>query len=205
MRRNDWKWIYSWMIPAILIMACAGTELTTKQIEQPAATKSVSDLLVILVADQDETRRFFENRFVETLKAAGVDAVASADAIPMPSDLELEKDAILAAVDQYESDSVLITHLADIAYAESRSRLNPQEYGFYSYYGALYAYHHDPGHSRTYAKVLLETNLFDVATEKLIWSGQTKSWDKNSKAEIIDDVIALVVRDLIDKKLVAPK
>ncbi len=205
MIKNNIKTIGYGFLLAMLMIACAGTELTTKRIDRPAAAKPVSDLLVIVVADQDETRRFFENRFVETLKAAGVDAVASADAIPMPSDLELEKDAILAAVDQYESDAVLITHLADIAYPESRSRINPEEYGLYSYYGALFAYYHDPGHSRTYATVLLETNLFDVATENLIWSGQTKSWDKNSKAEIINDVIALVVRDLIDKKLLAPK
>jgi hypothetical protein len=159
---------------------------------------------VILVADKDETRRFFEDRFVEALKEAGVDAVASADAIPMPPDLELKKDAILQAVKQYDSDAVLITHLADIAYTESRSRANPEEYGFYSYYGILYRYYHNPGHSRTVATVVLETNLFDVQTENLIWSGQTKSMDR-AKVEIINDVIALVVRDLVDKKLLSPK
>ena len=188
----------------MMTIACAGSELTTKPVDPPASAGPVSDILVILVADKDKTRRFFEDRFVEALKAAGVDAVSSANAIAMPPDLELKKEDILQAVDTYESDAVLITHLADIAYAESRSRLNPEEYGFYSYYGALYAYHRDPGISRTYATVLLETNLFDVKTESLIWSGQTKSWDK-STPEVIDDVISLVVRDLIDKKVLAPK
>jgi hypothetical protein len=191
-------------VAAMVILACAGTDLTTKPIEQTASTGPVSDILVILVADKAETRRYFEGRFVEALKEAGVDAVASADAIPMPSDLELKKDAILQAVEQYESGAVLITHLADIAYTESRSRANPEEYGYYSYYGALYRYYHDPGYSRTYATVVLETNLFDVQTESLIWSGRTKSLDR-AKVEIIDDVISLVVRDLLDKKLLSPK
>ena len=204
MKRHDRKWNCCWLILMVLIMACAGTDLTTKQIDKSAPTEPVSDILVIVVADKDDTRRYFEGRFVEALKKAGVDAVASADAIPMPSDLELKKEAILQAVDQYESDAVLITHLADIAYAESRSRANPQEYGFYGYYGYLYRYYNDPAYSRTYATIVLETNLFDVETENLIWSGQTKSMDR-AKVEVINDVISLVVRDLLDKKLLAPK
>ena len=204
MKRDTVKHFGLTVISAMIVLACAGSELTTKPVDPPASAEPVSDILVILVADKDETRRFFEGRLVEALKAAGVDAVSSANAIAMPSDLELKKKDILQAVEKYESDAVLITHLADIAYAESRSRLNPEEYGFYSYYGALYAYYRDPGVSRTYATVLLETNLFDVKTESLIWSGQTKSWDK-SAPEVIDDVISLVVRDLIDKKILAPK
>ena len=192
------------MVAVLLTVACSGTDLTTKRIEPTDTLKPVSDILVILVADKDETRRFFEDRFVAAFKSVGVDAIGSADAIPMPSDLELGKEAILQAVEKYESDAVLITHLADIEYAESRSRANPQEYGFHSYYGFLYRYYHDPGYSRTYSTIVLETNLFDVQTEKLIWSGQTKSMDR-AKKEVINDVISLVVRDLMNKKLLAPK
>ena len=204
MRMNQWKWICTWVIMAMMTVACAGTDLTTKQIEPTETMKPVSDILVILVADRDETRRVFEDRFVAAFKSVGVDAIGSADAIPMPSDLELEKEVILQAVEKYESDAVLITHLADIEYAESRSRANPQEHGSYSYYGFLYRYYHDPGYSRTYSTIVLETNLFDVQTENLIWSGQTKSMDR-AKVEVINDVISLVVRDLMNKKLLAPK
>ena len=202
--RHKRKLTRCWLFAALLTMGCAGTDLTTRQIEQTETVKPASDILVILVADRDETRRVFEDRFVAALKSVGVDAIGSADAIPMPSDLELKKEAILQAVEKYESDAVLITHLADIAYAESRSRANPQEYGFHGYYGFLYRYYNDPGHSRTYSTIVLETNLFDVQTEKLIWSGQTKSMDR-AKAEVINDVISLVVRDLMNKKLLAPK
>ena len=204
MRRYKRSWICCWIVVVLLTAACSRTDLTSSRVEQTETLAPVSDILVILVADRDETRRVFEDRFVAALKSVGVDAIGSADAIPMPSDLELKKEAILQAVEKYESDAVLITHLADIAYAESRSRANPQEYGFHGYYGFLYRYYNDPGHSRTYSTIVLETNLFDVQTEKLIWSGQTKSMDR-AKAEVINDVISLVVRDLMNKKLLAPK
>jgi len=51
----------------------------------------------------------------------------------------------------------------------------------------------------------LETNLYDVKTEKLIWSGQSKTWSKDSKYQIINDVIKVVVDDLQKNKLISPK
>ena len=43
----------------MMTVACAGTDLSTKRIEQTETIKPVSDILVILVADKDETRSFF--------------------------------------------------------------------------------------------------------------------------------------------------
>ena len=51
----------------------------------------------------------------------------------------------------------------------------------------------------------LETNLYDVKTEKLIWSGKSDSWSRDSKDQIINDVIKAVINDLQNNKLIAPK
>ena len=103
MKRKPMQWIGCGLLLAMLTVACAGAKLTAKPLDSSETAKPVSDILVIVVADRDETRRFFENRFVEALKAAGIDAVASADAIPMPSDLQLKREAILQAVDRFSS------------------------------------------------------------------------------------------------------
>jgi len=51
----------------------------------------------------------------------------------------------------------------------------------------------------------LETNLYEVKTEKLIWSGKSDSWSRDSKDNIINDVIKAVINDLQKNKLIAPK
>jgi len=51
----------------------------------------------------------------------------------------------------------------------------------------------------------LETNLYDVKTEKLIWSGQSETFSRDSKDQIIKDVIKAVINDLQKNKLIAPK
>jgi hypothetical protein len=189
-----------------MVFSCAGggTELTKKQKDKTYSGKTVSDILVIVIADQEKTRRNFEQKFVVRLKDAGVDAVSSAEVISMPSDLKLKKAEILKAVEQYGNDAVMITHLAGLEDKEVHNRINPGAHGYHTYYDLIHSYVHDPGYSTTRTTVRLETNLYDVATEKLIWSGQTKSWNVKSESDVINDVIDIVVNELQKSKLLAP-
>ena len=189
----------------MVLSACSGTQLTSKSVEQDKSVKPVSDILVIYVGSDENTRKYFENKFVAQFKSMGVDAVSSTEAISMPSNLQIEEDAIRRAVVHYESDAVLITHLTDLDRKEVHNRVNPAEFGFIGYYGRLYAYHHDPGYVGTSTTVHLESNLYRVETEKLMWSGETKTWNKETKGEIIEGVIKAVVADLKKNELIAPK
>ena len=189
----------------VLLIACSGTELSKGKPVEPVSVKPVSDILVIVIADKDKTRRSFERRFVTQLKSAGVDAVSSADAIAMPSDLKLEKEDILKVVNQNGNDAVMITHLAGLEEKDIHTRADPGSSGFYSHYGRIYRQQRAPGYSSTSTTVRLETNLYDVKTEKLIWSGQTKTWNKDSQKEIMNDVIGAVIKDLQKSKLLANK
>lgn len=207
MRRNYVRWEFCVALTVVMFIACAGsgTELHKKRSDKTYSGKPVSDILVIFIADEEKTRRHFEQKFVSRLKAAGVEAVSSAEAIPMPSNLKLEKEAILKAVEQYGNDAVMITHLAGLEDKEIRTRSDPRDLGYYPYYGLIHSYVYDPGYSAMQTTVRLETNVYDVKTEKLIWSGQTRTWNKDSESEIINDVIKIVVEDLQKSKLLAPR
>ena len=207
MSRNYVGWMCCIALTVAMFMACAGsgTELTEKRMDRTYAGKPVSDILVIVIADEEKTRRHFEQKFVARLKDVGVEAVASQEAIPMPSNLKVKKETILKAVELYGNDAVMITHLAGLEDKEIRTRIDPQDQGYYGYYGLVHSYVYDPAYSTTQTTVRLETNMYDVKTEKLIWSGQTRTWNKNSESEIINDVINVVVADLQKSKLLAPR
>ena len=188
-----------------LIISCAGTELTRKQVDETYKEKPVSDILVIAITGNEHSRRSFEKKFVAQLKSIGVDAVSSEEAVAMPPDLELKKEAILAAVNQFENDGVIITHLIGKDEKDVYTRGGSRGLGFYGFYHSRYSYSHDPGYSSTSTTVRLETNLYDVKTEKLIWSGKSKTLSKDSKDQLINDVIKTVIKDLQKNKLIAPK
>ena len=187
---------------AFLVISCAGTELTQKQIDEVYTGNPVSDILVIAITGNEHNRRSFEKKFVSQLKSVGVDAVSSEEAIPMPADLELKKEMILNAVNQYKNDAVIITHLIGKEEKDVYTRSGSAHRGFYGFYHSRYS---DPGYSSTSTTVRLETNLYDVKTEKLIWSGKSKTWSKDSKDKIINDVIKTVIKNLQKNKIITPK
>ena len=189
----------------LLVASCAGTELTRTQVDPAFKGKPVSNILVIAVTNQKDTRRIFEQKFVAQLEAAGIKAVASMDAIPMPSDLKIDKQTILDAVGQFENDAVIVTHMVGKEEKNVYTRSSYEGLGFYNNYGRIYNYAHDPGYSNSKTNVRLETNLYDVKTEKLIWSGQSKSWDIDARNQVIDEVIQVVIRDLQKNKILASK
>jgi hypothetical protein len=188
-----------------LIISCAGTKLTHKQVNEAYKGKPVSDILVIAITGNEDSRRSFERKFVAQLKSAGVEAISSEDAISMPADLKLKKETISNAVNQFENDAVIITHLIDKEEKEVYTRGGQAHRGYYGFYHSRFSYARDPGYSKTSKTLRLETNLYDVKTEKLIWSGQSKTWSKDSKYQIINDVIKVVINDLQKNKLISPK
>jgi hypothetical protein len=207
MTQSSVKWFGYLVSFVFMILSCAGTELTHTQLNETYSGKPVSDILVIAITGNEDSRRSFERQFVAQLKSAGVEAISSEEAIPMPADLELKKEAILNAVNQFENDAVIITHLIDKEEKEAFTRGGQAHGSYYGFYHSRYTYSYarDPGYSRTSKTIRLETNLYDVKTEKLIWSGQSKTLSKDSKDQIINDVIKVVIKDLQNNKLISPK
>ena len=147
---------------AVLFVACSNTKLTDTQVNENLRGKSVSGVLVIMVTDDNELRKPFEDGFVAQLQATGVDAVSSSDVIAIPGDQKLEKDEILKAVNEFQNDAVLISHLVDVEKYEASNSPTASFGGIYDYYD--YAY-------------LMSSKLFDiepctlgmVLQEYLIW------------------------------------
>jgi len=205
MQQRAVQWFACIVFSGFLILACGGTRLIKTEVDETRRGEPVSDILVIAIADKKETRESFERKFVAQLKAVGVEAVSSAEAIPMPADLKLEKEAILKVVEEYENDAVIITHLAGFDKEETFTRTGGLSLGFYGHYGGIYDIVHDPGYYSEYTTVRLETNLYDVKTEKLLWSGQSETQDVKSINKLIDDVLALVIRELQKNNLLPTK
>ncbi|MFZ1201566.1 MAG: hypothetical protein WAO07_15470 [Desulfobacterales bacterium] len=201
MKRHLFKWWVWGILFGILTISCAGTRLSHTWVDEARRGKPVADVLVIIIADKAQNRETFETKFVRQLQATGIEAVASGDAIPMPRDLKLEKDVIRQAVEKYGNDAVIISHLAGLEKEEVFTRTGPVYGGYYNYYGYVFDRVHDPGVSGEVATVRLETNLYDVKTERLLWSGQSTSENVTSVNTVIDEVIALVIKDLQKQKL----
>ncbi|MEN8243788.1 MAG: hypothetical protein ABFS43_02670 [Thermodesulfobacteriota bacterium] len=189
---------------AFLIIACSGTEIIEKQIDDTYTGKPVSNILIIAITGNEHNRKSFENKFVTHLHSIGVGAVSSEEVIPMPPDLEMGRETILETVNQYENDAVIITHLIDKDVKDVYTRGSKGYRGFHGFYRSRYSYNHDRGYSSTNTTLRLETNLYDVKTDNLIWSGESKTWSKDTGDQIINDVVKALIDTLYENELIAP-
>ena len=205
MRPRIVKWVIYVVFSGVFIIACAGTKLTHTWVDETYHGKPVSNILVIAVTHKEDNRQSFEDKFVSQLKVSGVEAVSSYNVIPIPADLELKKEEILKVVKKLKNDAVIITHLVGIEEKESYTPPEQDRGGYYGHYGWAYGYTHEPGFYRTHTIVRLATHLYDVKTEKLIWSGESESLDPGSTNQIIDDVIEVLIKDLQKNNLLPTK
>jgi len=189
------------VIVVFLATACATTELKQTSIDEAYRGKILANIFVIVVTDDLEARRSFENKFVALLKATGIEAVASAGAIHTPADRKLEKKAILNAVEKYGNDAVIVTHVIGLEKTEVFNPAPRSYTGFYGYYDNVYGHVHGRGYYSTATIVRLETNVYDPKSEKLIWSGQSKTWNPATDKQIYVEVVKEVIRELQKNKL----
>ena len=191
---------------SFLFTACAGTKLTDTWVDKAHKGNQLSNILVIgfTFEGNEEVRQKFENSFVKQLIAAGIEAESSMDTIPSPPDMELKKDEILDAVKKFNSDGVIITHLVgkDTKHTVTYQHSIHSSSDLFFFYRSAYDRR---GYSRSSETVYLETNLYDVKTEKLIWSGQSKTFKPDSYNQMFNDLVSKVIEDLKKNNLIPQK
>lgn len=199
------KWIIYTVFSIFLMVACATTSLKQTSMDESYRGKLLSNILVIAVTNEPDSRRAFERHFVTLLKATGVKAVSSVNSIPLPADQKLEKDAILNTVQKFGNDAVIVSHLVGVEKTEVYNPAPRSYKGFYGYYDNVYGQVHGRGYYSTTTIVRLETNLYDAKSEKLIWSGKSETWNPATDKQVNEEVVKAVIKDLQKNKLLPSK
>ncbi|MBT8128204.1 MAG: hypothetical protein KJP15_12025 [Gammaproteobacteria bacterium] len=191
------------------LSSCTNTKITSVWMDSEKAGTAFNDILIIGIADEEHNRRLFEEQFTNQLKAAGIESEVSYTLLPQGTDIN--RDTVSTAIEGKSIDAVIVTHL--IAVEEETVYRPGMDYqpaygyydGLYSYYPHVNTYVHQPGYYTTHEVVRLETNLYEVATEELVWSAQSSSFAPESAKEVIDELVKLVIKDLQQKGLIKTK
>ena len=181
----------------LLIISCATTDLTSVW-RDSSYSGHFKKILVIGVAKDRGIRRIFEREFVHQLKSNGVEAVSSFTLIP--SEQMLNKDTIVSKIKDLNIDAVIITRLVKKK-SEPTGNSNPGYYSnMYNYYSRSYqaAYQSGGGSREVF---VLETNLYETGTEKLVWSAISDSFIKEGKHKSIRSFSKIIIDKLSKERL----
>jgi hypothetical protein len=201
------------LLLAVLTSSCAGpgTSLQTSWATPDASQKNVTKMLVIGVAENAGVRRQYEDSFSGRLAAVNVSAMPSYTVLPDAA--AINEESVTPVVKDGGYSHILVTRLIDrekvttyvppsstVYVAGGYPSYYPSYYGGWgSYYGASYSAVSTPGYTYDTEYVNLETNVYDVASGKLAWSGitQTELGGKmnNDIAGFIDVLVAQMKKD----------
>lgn len=193
------------VVLALMLAACASTQTELASWVDPRLSKIFRPrhVLVVAVVDNDSSRRIFESEIAKALKAAGTEATPSHEVSQtLHWDSKAELDALIR---QMGADSVLI---ADLIGVEDKEVVHPpQTYsvpvgGYYGYYMHGWQTVHQPGYVTRHKVVRLESNLYDAATNQLVWSARSETMDPKNAIDAIDSVVTAMIKDLKTKGLI---
>lgn len=197
-------------LAALLLAGCSSsTRILTSWKDPSFQEGSVKRVVVMGLTPIGSMRRQYESMFAEELRKLKVDAVMGLDVI---KELEgLEKDAALATLREAGVTHVLATRLVD--------KKTVQEYhppttmsvgygGYPGYYGGWYPYMSvgytavtSPGYYQQKQVYNLETNLYDLAADKLVWTGFSETVAYEAPSDEIKPLIDALSYELRSKKI----
>lgn len=205
----------SGLFSLLVISGCTNTKLVQTW-SDPDNEASYKDIMVVGISDSEQTRRAYESYFVASFQEKGIKSLASYTLISHEDEQKIDgergafRSIVESAIKDSEIDAVLITHVLSI---EEDDVYQPfYVYPGYSsevYYENVYGYHgyvatyvQQPGYYSEKQTYTLESSLYDVKTEELVWTTRSRTFAPDSIDETIKDVSGLIIDDMKSRNLI---
>ncbi|MDJ0779962.1 MAG: hypothetical protein QNJ85_18990 [Gammaproteobacteria bacterium] len=155
--------------------------------------RKLDNMLIIAVTSRSTRRRVFEDLFVEALASQGIDAVPSYGLIT--STLQLSREDIEEAIQGQNLDAVLITRLAAVADKEvyQQPDVERDDLSYFSYYDNAWQQASGGGATQNYRIVALETNVYDTASQLMVFNMRSQVIEATQPRHMIEDQIRLTI------------
>lgn len=185
---------------AAAITGCGPSTQIVKSWQEPNATlnRNASNKVLVIALVKDETsRRVIED---ELVKRIGSNATSSYTFVTTDLLKEASDEKLSQKLKQDKYYYVLLMRLADVE--KETSYVPGTTTGYYGGYGRYYGYgagmYSTPGYYTTDKNYFIETTVYSVDPDKLLWTGTTKTVNP-SKIEKTVNEIADVVSEKMTK------
>jgi hypothetical protein len=189
--------------------ACAsgGTSFDSTWKDPSVRTIEFHKVMAVSIGKDDGQRRTIEDRMVQAILANGrVDAVP-AYSLMMGSELRDTAQA-RPRVEAAGVDGIVTVRLIGTdteQYLVSGAPMPSYYSSPWGYYGYGWGVTYSPSYMVTDTEVQIETNIYSLKENRLIWSGRTRTLNPESVTQMVDEVADAVGAELRRQGLVPPK
>jgi hypothetical protein len=174
----------------LYLQNCGTSTKVLGSYSSPDVTDTYSKVMIVGLTSNVVARRNVEDQIAAALQKEGILATSSISVFA-PSYMQKEpaKDEVMNKIREDGFDGVLTIALLDeqteTRYVPGTTSYAPVSmYGYYGsfggYYSTMYPTFYDPGYYTTDKTYVVESNLYDSDSEKLIWSAQTETYDPSN-------------------------
>ena len=179
------------LVPIVFSAACGttgGTKLVSTW-KDPQATKLDCDKTLVLFASKSATMRaVVEDKIVSRIR----NGVAARSVLDTPTSRNPTKLRERVAADGYDCAIVVrfVGVETEAQYTPGRVYNVPVGYSnFYNYYGIAWTAMYTPSDVSEKRTLVLDTNVYDVTADKLVWAARSRSVNFDQSEHVVDDLV----------------
>lgn len=200
--------VYAILFAAFLFASCTTSRITNSWKAEEQPTTHFKKILVLgLLRETDRNFQMkMENHMVDDLKEKGIVAVSALQEMGPKTFEGLTETQALEKIKNSGFDAVLTIVMLD---KEKERRYIPghtyySPFGWYynrfwGYYGTMYHRIYEPGYYVSSTKYFWESNLYDMNSQKLVYSVQSETFDPSSSETLGHEYGQMIINDMIEK------
>jgi len=192
---------YGWLILLLFALsACAGTKLSSTNMNREFEGKYLSSVMVVGISKNAKNKKIFEDAFVTQFKNNGVKAL-SGSSLFSPS-TKIDRDLIKKTAMSKGIESVLVTSLKEIKKETEQIKVPITGSGGRAGIYIPGERYDSPTLEVAETRVIFESRLYEVKTEKMIWSANSEVFDPKSVEETVKALSKTILDNLRDNRLI---
>jgi len=195
----------------VLMISCGyTTSMTGTWRADPDKSHSFNNIAVLGLTKNLDARKEIEDQVEKKLIQEGFKAVAGLVFLPPNATKDnISPEVVREFLSLNGIDAVITVGLLG---KEDTRRYVPGSYmytpgygtSFNDYYGQMYNYAYSPGYTTGSVYFFLETNIFTYPEGRLIWSGQSETYDVNDLHKSADMFSQVLVKEIVLSKVIIP-
>lgn len=201
-----------------ILAGCSGanvTQITGSWAKPDVKDKVFNNILILGISENQSNRAIVEQYIADEMTEAGFKVTTAISAYTKSQLQAMKDDKEMSRTKLAEDgiDGILLITLLDIKedtyYVPGTTSYYPMSTypyygGYYGYWGRTYTTVSSPGYYEESLKIFLESNIYDLATEELIYSAQSRTDDPSSVDSMAKRYAQVLVDDLVSKDILEP-
>jgi hypothetical protein len=190
------KHLFLLVLVTVAFISCGPSTKIEKSWVEPGATMSQSPdtkTLVIAMMKDETSRRVVEDLLVKRIKGK---AEASYPFLTNESLKEHNQEFLDQKIKEGKFTHLLMVRLADIEKETSYVPGTSYYGGYGRYYGYGGGFYGSPGYYTTDKNYMVETTIYSINPDKLLWTGTTKTVNPGKMDKAVNEIADAVVEKM---------